>query len=94
MFPKMLDLSFVMSFEFVHSAESNLNSVLSTARHWQLTEVPLPISFAHSGLTRLMEQTSDYWRRQSFHQHDTQTRTTCLILKNMLWLITTYQITI
>lgn len=30
MFPKMLDISFVMSFEFVRSAESNLNSVLCT----------------------------------------------------------------
>lgn len=28
--PKMLDVSFVMSFEFVRSAESNLNSVLCT----------------------------------------------------------------
>ena len=30
MLPKMLDVSFVMSFEFVRSAESNLNSVLCT----------------------------------------------------------------
>jgi hyaluronan synthase len=30
MLPKMLDVSFVMSFEFIRSAESNLNSVLCT----------------------------------------------------------------
>lgn len=30
MLPKMLDVSFVMSFEFVRSAESNLNSVMCT----------------------------------------------------------------
>jgi len=30
MLPKMLDISFVMSFEFVRSAESNLNSVMCT----------------------------------------------------------------